>query len=292
MKIRALAPWFGSKRTLAGRIIAELGPHRVYWEPFCGSCAVLLAKKPCSMESANDLHGELVNLARVVQHDDLSVRLFDRIARTMMHETLMAEAAARWAAIGNIPAPESPDLDRAYDFMLCCWLGRNGVAGTESYKQGFCVRYTNHGGHAATRFQSVAESIPAWWARLRDVTFLNRDGFELIERIDDQASTVVYVDPPYVTKGASYVHDFEAEDHARLAVALRRFRRARVVVSYYDHPTVRELYGAWTFVPCPVTKSLVNQSLVNQGARTSQQPAQAPEMLVINGESFTEGLLL
>jgi site-specific DNA-cytosine methylase len=41
MKIKALAPWYGSKRTLADRIVKELGPHKFYVEPFCGSCAVL-----------------------------------------------------------------------------------------------------------------------------------------------------------------------------------------------------------------------------------------------------------
>lgn len=37
MKISAIAPWFGSKRTLAPRIVEVLGEHRAYWEPFCGS---------------------------------------------------------------------------------------------------------------------------------------------------------------------------------------------------------------------------------------------------------------
>lgn len=41
MKITALAPWFGSKRTLAPRIIAELGKHSAYWEPFCGSLTLV-----------------------------------------------------------------------------------------------------------------------------------------------------------------------------------------------------------------------------------------------------------
>ncbi len=43
-KITAIAPWFGGKRTLAPRIIEALGKHTAYWEPFCGSMAVLLAK--------------------------------------------------------------------------------------------------------------------------------------------------------------------------------------------------------------------------------------------------------
>ncbi|KKK94504.1 hypothetical protein LCGC14_2682220 [marine sediment metagenome] len=45
-KIKAIAPWFGGKRNLAPKIVDALGDHRVYWEPFCGSMAVLMAKPP------------------------------------------------------------------------------------------------------------------------------------------------------------------------------------------------------------------------------------------------------
>jgi DNA adenine methylase len=76
--ITSLVPWFGAKRTLAPRIVRELGPHRVYWEPFCGSCAVLLAKPRASMETVNELHGDLVNLARVVAHPVLGPQLYRR----------------------------------------------------------------------------------------------------------------------------------------------------------------------------------------------------------------------
>ena len=62
-KIGAIAPWFGSKRSMAPIIVSELGPHSAYWEPFCGSMAVLMAKPPCIMETVNDLHADLINLA-------------------------------------------------------------------------------------------------------------------------------------------------------------------------------------------------------------------------------------
>jgi len=42
--ITSLAPWFGGKRTMAADIIAEIGPHGGYWEPFCGSMAILMNK--------------------------------------------------------------------------------------------------------------------------------------------------------------------------------------------------------------------------------------------------------
>lgn len=293
MKIGALAPWFGSKRTLAPRIVAALGTHRVYWEPFCGSCAVLFAKPPCIMETVNDLHGDLINLARVVQHDDLAPHLFEKMARTLIHEAVMDECAERFRDRRNAPADDDPDLDRAYDYIVSTWLGRNGVAGTHSYNQGFCVRYTANGGHAAKRFLSVWRSIPAWWRRLRNVTILNRNARELIARIDDAPGTAIYLDPPYVVKGAEYVHDFGGimgsaalfggDDapmtHQELATLARRFTHARVVVSYYDHPIVRRLYEGWTFVECPTTKSLVNQ-----GAQMRTcEPAVAPEVLIVNG---------
>lgn len=275
--ITSLAPWFGGKRTLAPKIVALMRPHRCYWEPFAGGVSIIFAKEPCPMETINDLHGELVNLARVVQHPMLAAKLHKRLRRTMMHETLHVEAAERWKARGIQPAPDVPDSDRAYDYFLCCWLGRNGVAGTQSYNQGFCVRYTANGGHAAKRFRSTVESIPAWWERLRNVTVLNRDGFALLDRIEDEPKTVIYLDPPYVVKGAKYTHDFSAEDHARLAEAVKRFRRAQVLISYYDHSQVRELYDGWKFHEFPTTKALVNQGMRDRSGATV-----APEVVIVN----------
>jgi DNA adenine methylase len=144
--------------------------------------------------------------------------------------------------------------------------------------------------------------VPAWWERLRNVVILNRDAFDLLDKIEDKAGTVIYCDPPYFTKGASYVHDFDTEDgpdagslwgdrkarkvnhHRLLAESLSRFRKTRVVVSYYDHPAVRELYDGWRFVKCTMTKSLVNQGMRDQKGAT-----EAPEVLIVNGPSYTEG---
>jgi DNA adenine methylase len=185
MKIGAIAPWFGSKRKLAPTIVSELGPHRSYWEPFCGSMAVLLAKEPASMETVNDLHGELINLARVLQNDSTAVELYESTQRTLLHELLMEEAATRVRARDHAPAAESPDTQRAIDYFVCSWMGKSGVAGSKSYRMGVCARYTKNGGHGARRFVSSVDSIPAWHDRLRAVTILSRDGIELCEKIED-----------------------------------------------------------------------------------------------------------
>ena len=283
MKIKAIAPWFGGKRTLSPEIVKEFGSHRAYWEPFCGSMAVLFAKEVATMETVNDLHGDLINLARVVQHDELSVQLFSRLTRVACAEPLHREAAERHRGRGNVPAGDSPCVDRAADYFLCSWLGRNGVAGTSSYNQGFCRRFTKNGGHAATRFTSAIDSIPGWWDRLRAVTILNDDAFSLLERIEDAAGVVIYVDSPYIVKGAKYVHDLKSDDHDRLAELLRRFKRTRVIVSYYDHERLAGMYPGWTTRRLKATKALVNQ-----GARDSGGAVDAPEVLLINGPSLVE----
>lgn len=186
MTVAAIAPWFGSKRTLAPVIVGELGTHHTYFEPFCGSMAVLLAKPKVRMEAVNDLHGDLVNLARVIQHGRLGAALYRRCRRMWMCESMFREAAERWKVRGIPPAAEEPDLERAVDFMFTSWVGRNGVVGTQSYNQGFAARYTPGGGHGGTRWQSAVASIPAWRRRLQDVTILNRDGFGLLEKISDE----------------------------------------------------------------------------------------------------------
>lgn len=282
-KISAIAPWFGSKRTLAPRIVKELGPHTSYFEPFCGSCAVLLAKPITSFETVNDLNGELINLARVLKEESLAQELYRRLSPQLMHEDLFHEAAKKYRSRGIVPAGDEPCVDRAETYTICSWQGRNGVAGTGSCNQGFCVRYTKNGGHAAKRWHSVVESIPEWHERLRNVTILNRDGIELIDRWEDANKCVIYVDPPYLVKGAKYIHDFKEQDHQRLAELLARFKKTRVVVSYYDHPKLAELYPGWTKVHCPTTKALVNQ-----GMRDKQGGVTAPEVLLINGDSYTD----
>ena len=276
MKIKAIAPWFGGKRNMAGEIIKLLGPHRVYWEPFCGSMAVLLSKAPCVMETVCDLHSDLVNLARVLQDDELSLKLYGRLNRTLMVETLFCEAAERYHKRGYHASVNLPDMDRAYDYFICAWLGRNGAQGLRSYNQGYCVRYTSNGGHSAKRWRSVIESIPDWNKRLMNVAILCRDGFEVIERIEDKEGTVIYADPPYLVKAAKYIYDFTDADHTRLAGLLNRFKKTRVVVSYYDHPKLDELYPGWAMHRFDVSKAMAHSN------KPGTNKTRAVEVLLVN----------
>jgi DNA adenine methylase len=276
MKIKALAPWFGSKRTLAPAIIAELGPHRAYWEPFCGSMAVLLEKPPATMETVGDLHGDLINLARVIQSDIDGPKLYRRLRRTVMHEAIYDEAREALSREASCP------VDRAWAYFVASWLGRNGMAGLPDNRTGkaFCVRYTKNGGHGATRFLGCVDSIPAFRRRIRQVTILHRDAFAVIARIEDAGGVVIYIDAPYFAKALDYAHDLTHDDQRRLAGLLGRFKKTRVVVSYYDHPLLDELYAGWTRRTFDVSKATANQT------RRGTNETRATEVLLINGPSL------
>jgi DNA adenine methylase len=282
MKVKSLAPWFGGKRNLAPVIVAELGDHSVYWEPFCGSMAVLLSKKPCKMETVNDLHNDLVNLARVVQDPQEGSRLYRMLRRTLMHEDIFTASDRLMREFEKVPLGEMDSVERAYHYFVVSWLGRNGTAGQSASSKGtYCVRFTSNGGHAAKRWQSACESIPAWRRRMRSVTILNRDGFGMLERIEDKAGTVIYLDPPYFEKSGKYLHDFDSTDHERLADLVKRFTETRVIVSYYAHSEVGRLYPGWTQRRIEVVKSLSNANKRGEGKK------KATEVLLINGPSYT-----
>lgn len=290
MKIHSLAPWFGGKRTQAPRIVVELGKHDFYAEGCCGSLAVVLSKPPIGHEYVCDLHGDLINLARVVASDELAPRLFERCARTALCEPLLADMdqSVRGADFDG----DQPDLDRAYAYFVTSWGGRNGEAGLVKNERGRTVamRWSPNGGGPGVRFKAAVDSIPAWWHRLRAVTILRRDWFEFCPSIKDRSGTAIYVDPPYLAKSDSYLYDFKnhggasliPDDHQRLADAMGRFQHARVVVSYYDHPRLRELYppNRWTYIDCSRAKNTSNQS---------GKASIAPEVLIVNGPSFSNG---
>lgn len=274
MSLGALAPWYGSKRTIAPEIVRGIGPHSVYWEPFCGSMSVILAKPECKTEVVNDLHGDLVNLARCIQHPAIGPALYRRLRRVWSSMELFRESLD--AIRSGDPGPE-PDPDRAFHYFVASWQGMNGVAGTSSFNTNYCRRFSSTGGDAGARWAGAVRSIPGWRRRMERVQVLQGDGIELCERIEDLDGVAIYCDPPYLTKGARYLHDFEAPDHARLASALRRFRRTRVVVSYYDDPRIEGLYPGWRKRSVDVAKGLVKS-----GKRGKEGAVKAPEILLTN----------
>ena len=210
----------------------------------------------------------------------------------VMSEDLLEQARYELAELTALPDRGVADamVSRAYWYFLASWMGRIGTAGTARVDYQIAVRWTKNGGSPTVRWRNAVGSLPAWHERLRNVVILKRDAFRILDRFEDVSQTAIYCDPPYPAEtraAGSYLHEFEqtgglfgADDHARLAEILRGYRSARVVVSYYDCPRVRELYDGWTVLEHYRQKHLHAQN--GRGAR----PKQAPEILLVNGEAY------
>lgn len=297
-RLGAIAPYFGSKRSMAADIIVELGSHRFYLEPFCGSLAVLIAKERVAFETVNDLHGDIVNLAMVLASDHWR-ELYELVDRLLLCEDTIRAFQKECAA--DFTPPESPwkvlkrHWTRAAHYMGLAWITRNGVAGTKTINHQICCRWTQGGGSPGIRWRAAVDSVPDWHDRLKGVVIMRRDAFGIIGKVADESGMALYVDPPYFKSsrgsggGGNYLYDFdelepgESDDHERLAAALRRFRNARVVVSYYEHPRLKSLYldHGWTKRELHRNKNLALQNVRGRGQKT-----QAPEVLLLNGPSY------
>lgn len=283
MKIAGIAPWFGSKRMMAPDIVKQLGPHKYYFEGCAGSMSVLLAKEPSDHEMACDLHGALTNLAWIVQNEHTAAELFNRLQRTLYSDELFLQSKT-WLATNEPTDDGKAYVDWAYHYFIASWMGRNGVSGTKRSNYQLATRWTSGGGSGPLRFRSAVESIPAWLDRLRNVQILRRDLFEILPKLEDEPGLAIYCDPPYLdntmTGNSRYLFHFDKSQHRCLAEQLARFVHARVVVSYYADPWLKELYPGWTFVDHSRFKQLHSQN--KRGASESV----APEQLIINGREF------
>jgi DNA adenine methylase len=289
MKIKCISPWLGSKRSLAPKIVRQLGPHRYYCELCCGSLAVLFAKPPSEHELVCDLHGGVTNLAWVLKDQGLAFDLFSRLQTVQYHDDIF-EASKTWLEDSEAGiVDETPNLEWAYHYLIASWQGRNGIAGTDLTNYQIATRWTALGGSSPLRFKSAVESIPAWCERLGHAHILRRDMFQVLQSIEDALGTAIYIDPPYLpqTKAnkSTYRHEFAAADHRRLADMLQRFRLARVVVSYYDCEELTRLYppaAGWNTIDCSRHKHTHTQS------RRGSRYYEAPEVLIVNGEPVPE----
>lgn len=238
---RPALKYFGSKWRLADWIVSHLPPHACYVEPYAGSAAVLLRKRPALFEVYNDADQSVVTFYRVLREQPEA--LMRAIALTPWSR---AERAAAWE-----PAPAGDDVESARRTYVRFWQSWHGHGHAQSsgwrYMRGAIARSTKN---ILREWQSL-DHLAAIAARLRDVQIECDDARAVIRRFDTP-ETVFYVDPPYVPSTRSalmgqsgrYTHEMDDAGHAALADVLRNVQ-GYVVLSGYDSRLYAELYGDW-----------------------------------------------
>lgn len=302
--ISGLVPWFGGKRAMASAIVEQVcwrdgKPMKpaLFAEPFCGSCAVSIAMPQVPVHIVNDLHRDLINLARVLI-SDRGDELLDRAKRVLTSGDIFGVAHERCVElerctdVAMVTSVEDTQLEWAFVYLVSAWLGKGGVAGTcDRSTKAFASRYGPGGGSPSVRWFTLVRSLAALRRRMANVVVEHQSAFVLLGKLHDHPRVAVYCDPPYISETrehGAYRHEFtdaggptmfgEPDDHERLADALRRFKHARIVVSYEDHPRLAELYPGWSKVEIDRPKNMSNTG----------SSARVREVLLVNGEVMHE----
>lgn len=237
-------PYFGSKQTLARRIAALFPPHSHYVEPFAGSLAVLLGKPPSTMETVNDLDGDLMTFWRVLRDNPAEL---ERVCAMTPHSRGEHQAAY------DRPA-ELPDLERARRVWVCLTQGRGGCLKRTGWRHylGPAGSPTGMPGYLAGY---VARMAPAC-ERLARVSLECRPALELIAGYGQAPDVLLYVDPPYlgVTRSGRdaprggtrrYQHEMLGDGEHRDLLDALLVCRAAVVLSGYPSALYDESLTGW-----------------------------------------------
>ncbi len=232
--MKAIVKYPGSKWSLAGWIIDFFPEHHSYLEPFFGSGAVLFNKPRSSIETVNDLDGNVVDLFEWIKKDP----------EHLAHEVYWTPYSRQVYDGAFLEIPED-SLQKAVNFYIRLNMGHgfrtNGEkVGWKNDVQGRERSYTSQD------WCNLPEKIMQAAERLRGVQIENRPAIELIKRFNFE-NVLIYCDPPYMLQtrhGKQYRHEMDDKDHEELLKVLLRHKGC-AVISGYDTELYNDMLTGW-----------------------------------------------
>jgi DNA adenine methylase len=239
--------WYGGKFSHLDWLLPQLPDCFHYCEPFAGSGAVLLNRKPSSVETYNDIDGEVVNFFRVLREE--KDNLIEKLALTPFSREEFALACEL--------DPNITDIERARRFYVRARQVRTGLAQTASIGRWANCKNTSRSGMSGvvSRWLGGIEQLEYIADRLLRVQIENRPAIDVI-RLYDSKETLFYCDPPYIhsTRGdiKSYKFEMDNYDHEALAKVLNKVK-GLVALSNYECELMDKLYPVkkWNKIYAP-----------------------------------------
>lgn len=237
--------YYGGKTRLAKKIAALLPAHDHYVEPFAGSLAVLLTKKPSRMETVNDLDNLLMTFWRVLREKP------EQLARAC---ALTPHSRGEYLAARAADLTVLDDVEVARLVWVQISQGRSGTLRKTGWRH-----YIDPSGCSAGMPQYIEAYVDRMTeasARLHHVSLECRPGIEVVEKYGRIPRCCLYVDPPYLSTtrtsgGGGYLVEMKDEaEHIELLEALLECR-ATVLLSAYASDLYTEMLGDWDRVEIP-----------------------------------------
>lgn len=242
--------WYGGKYSHLDWLLPLLPEATHYCEPFGGSAAVLLNRKPALVETYNDIDGELVNFFRVLR--DQQEDLIRAVGLTPFSREELRIAVEE-------PTAGISELERARRFFVRARQVRTGLAQTASAGRWAHCKLTSRAGMAGavSRWLGSVEGLSEIVQRLLRVQIENAPALEVIQRYDSP-ETLFYCDPPYPHDSRSdtnaYGFEMTDRDHHSLAEALHGVQ-GKVAISGYHSMLMDRLYADWRCIESPPKKA-------------------------------------
>lgn len=276
---RSPLKWMGGKWYSGAWIVAAMPPHRHYVEVFGGAGHVLFHKprEMSALETINDIDEHLMHFFEVCRDHPQEL---ERYLSMTPYSRSVRERLRRKLRDGTLRQPDNPIQ----------WAGEWFTLVRQSYSAGLRRRTSGPGWGFDVELsaQGMAKSVSSWLgaidrlipvaARLRTVQLECSHFRELIPRYDREG-TLFYADPPYFVDRETYIHAFTPHDHDELAALLADVR-GRVMLSYRDHPRIRQLYpeDGWRIESRSLMRSAAK---VDAGATRPRDD----ELLIMNFEA-------
>lgn len=234
--------WHGGKWLLAPWIISHFPKHRRYVEPYGGAASVLLRKDKAFAEVYNDLDDDVVNLFDVLQRAETAHVLIDMLELTPFSRTVFEQSYQ----------PAENPVKRAHNLIVRSFMGYGADGHNDAAPTGFRANSDRSGSTPAMDWSRYPDRLRQIVQRMKGVVIERRPAMEVMAR-NDNATTLHYVDPPYLHSTRSkahnssrknYRHELTDQDHEDLLTFLHTLS-GFVVLSGYPHPMYDDMLAGW-----------------------------------------------
>ncbi|CUN26086.1 DNA adenine methylase [Parabacteroides distasonis] len=224
---------------------------------FAGSMAVSINYPGRVIKTANEINGDITNFFEVLRdHEPELTRLL------LLTPCSELEYNNSWE-------PSGDKIESARRFYVRIRQSFFGLGAQRKNKGWHCAKsHVNaRGGETVSRWNNAIEKLHEVAEVIRgNFQITNLDYKDCIDRLDFP-NAFFYADPPYPLEcrasSNDYKYEFSDDKHRELSDRLHSIK-GKAMISSYDCPLMRELYGDWNMIKFPVKKNNIRSSEVQE----------------------------